>query len=160
MQVKQKRVPDSNHLLGQRRHFVGSFVGPTSTNDVSPMSICLSCRRNCLNLTLKQLLLNSKILKHVHIRILYSHQNSFGGNPGYIISYHCPLMGVIDNQIRDGPSELKHCVTLMVARQRSARATEHRCNFCSPWTMVTSPYEKLCVGLLLPMSVKNWTCKI
>ena len=105
MQVKQKRVPDSNHLLGQRRHFVGSFVGPTSTNDVSRMSICLSCRRNCLNLTLKQLLLSSKILKHVHIRILNSHQNSFGGNPGYIISYHCPLIGVIDDQIRDGPSD-------------------------------------------------------
>ena len=30
--------PDSNHLLGQRWHFVGSFVGPTSTNDVSSMS--------------------------------------------------------------------------------------------------------------------------
>ena len=30
--------PYSNHLLGQRWHFVGSFVGPTSTNDVSPMS--------------------------------------------------------------------------------------------------------------------------
>ena len=24
--------PDSNHLLGQRWHFVGSFVGPTSTH--------------------------------------------------------------------------------------------------------------------------------
>ena len=32
--------PDSNHLLGQRWHFVGSFVGPMSINDVSPMSFC------------------------------------------------------------------------------------------------------------------------
>ena len=40
-------IPDSNHLLGQRWHFVGSFVGPTSTNDVSPMSFCSSGQLNC-----------------------------------------------------------------------------------------------------------------
>ena len=34
--------PDSNHLLGQRWHFVGSFFAPTATNDVSPMSFCSS----------------------------------------------------------------------------------------------------------------------
>ena len=38
--------PDNNHLLGQRWHFVGSFVGPTSTNDVSTMSFCSSGQRN------------------------------------------------------------------------------------------------------------------
>ena len=40
-------MPDSNHLLGQRWHFVGSFVGPTSTNDISPMSFCSSGQLNC-----------------------------------------------------------------------------------------------------------------
>ena len=41
------KIPDSNHLLGQPWHFVGSFVGPTSTNDVSPMSFCSSGQLNC-----------------------------------------------------------------------------------------------------------------
>ena len=35
---------DSNHSLGQRWHFVGSFVGPKLTNDVGPMSFCSSGR--------------------------------------------------------------------------------------------------------------------
>ena len=37
---KCRVVPDSNHLLGQRWHFAGSFVGPMFTNDVGPMSFC------------------------------------------------------------------------------------------------------------------------
>ena len=41
---------DSNHLLGQRGHFVGSSVGLTSTNDVSPVSFCLSGQLNCQSL--------------------------------------------------------------------------------------------------------------
>ena len=38
-------IPDN--LLGQRRYFVGSFVGSTSTNDVSSMSFCSSGQLNC-----------------------------------------------------------------------------------------------------------------
>ena len=38
--VESSLCTDNNHFLGQRWHFVGSFVGPTSTNDVSPMSFC------------------------------------------------------------------------------------------------------------------------
>ena len=37
--------PDSEHSLGQRWHFVGTFVGPTLTNDVGYMSCCSSGRR-------------------------------------------------------------------------------------------------------------------
>ena len=35
---------DSNHSLGQRWHFVCSFVGPTLANDVGAMSFCSSDR--------------------------------------------------------------------------------------------------------------------
>ena len=37
----KKSTPDCNHLLAQRWHFVGSFVGPTSTNDVSTTDVIL-----------------------------------------------------------------------------------------------------------------------
>ena len=38
--------PDSNHLFGRRWHFVGTFVVPTSTNDVS--TICHFAHRTNL----------------------------------------------------------------------------------------------------------------
>ena len=44
---RHSMIPDSNHLLDQRWHFFGSFVDPTSTNDVSPMSFCSSGQLNC-----------------------------------------------------------------------------------------------------------------
>ena len=40
-------IPDSNHLLDQRWHFVCSFIGPTLTNNVGPRSFCSSGRLNC-----------------------------------------------------------------------------------------------------------------
>ena len=47
MSPRSRPFPDSINLLGQRWHFVGSFVGPMSTNDFSPMSFCSSGQLNC-----------------------------------------------------------------------------------------------------------------
>ena len=46
IKLRSVQCRDSNHLLGQRWHFLGSFVGPTSTNDVSPVSFCSLGKRN------------------------------------------------------------------------------------------------------------------